>query len=103
MNATLGGASGGTRTPTTSGHWDLNPARLPIPPRSLSDRPEEISGRSRDSLCGAGGRDRTPGSNAAGTVAATLSALVEGSGGTPGRDRPVLALLVVEDASDGGL
>jgi hypothetical protein len=36
-------------------------------------------------------------------VAATLSALVEGSGGTPGRDRPVVALLVVEDASDGGL
>jgi hypothetical protein len=30
-----GGASGGTRTPTGRwAHWDLNPARLPIPPRS---------------------------------------------------------------------
>jgi site-specific DNA recombinase len=29
------GASGGTRTPTGRwAHWDLNPARLPIPPRS---------------------------------------------------------------------
>jgi hypothetical protein len=29
-----GGASGGTRTPTSKGHRVLNPARLPVPPRS---------------------------------------------------------------------
>ena len=29
------GRSGGNRTPTAKGHWILNPARLPVPPRSL--------------------------------------------------------------------
>ena len=32
------GAGGGTRTPTTLGHRNLNPARLPVPPRPQAAR-----------------------------------------------------------------